>query len=179
MPIVRKQVYDFVRLWNAHKIRPQKQRVNSVIGKPYMLYNHPGPGVSNWGVSYNEENYHSIKEQVSDWNIDAYLPPATHLWCEDFLRGIGFEHSRVRLHTETERERPLLHIYCLLRAAIHDHILNRRQPELSLLERPVGAYSWLGDMPGEAAVRTDGDLETDPIDSVDSEGAAAAAHKDR
>jgi hypothetical protein len=41
MPLIREEVFGFVRLWNAHKIRKQRNRPFLPVGQPIWLYNHP------------------------------------------------------------------------------------------------------------------------------------------
>ena len=48
MPIIRKEIYNlnYVGLWNAHIIRPQKIRPGIVPGKPVDLHFNPPPSSS-------------------------------------------------------------------------------------------------------------------------------------
>lgn len=43
MRMLRKEVRVFVESWNNHKIRKQRNRPNSVSGRPWFLYEHPEP----------------------------------------------------------------------------------------------------------------------------------------
>jgi hypothetical protein len=54
-PVLRKKSYSYVNVWNAHRIQPQKNRPNTVVGKPYMLYNNPQPPTEKWGISVHKE----------------------------------------------------------------------------------------------------------------------------
>jgi hypothetical protein len=39
MPIIRRVVHDYVRIWNQHRIRAQRDQLNYILGKPTFLYN--------------------------------------------------------------------------------------------------------------------------------------------
>jgi hypothetical protein len=49
MPILRHEINEFVQTWNAHRIRTQPGRANSVAGIPDRLYYHPKEGIENCG----------------------------------------------------------------------------------------------------------------------------------
>lgn len=66
MPVLRVEI-TFVRNWNSHYIRKQKNRPFLVHGKPYMNYNYPGEGIFNYGLEYDESLFHSIKNDVQEW----------------------------------------------------------------------------------------------------------------
>jgi hypothetical protein len=38
MPILRAEIATYVKTWNEHRIRPQRQRPNHVPGVPNQLY---------------------------------------------------------------------------------------------------------------------------------------------
>lgn len=159
--MIRDELYSFVRIWNAHSIRPQKNRPNSVSGKPYMLYNYPGKDIQNWGVSFNKEQFRTLKDRVKQWDIDAVLPPETYQWCQIFLQSIQFDSSA----NIGDRTKPFLSFYLQLRNAIKAHVRSQMSPKLSLLASPTGAYNWQGAVSEQEYqdpnVR-DADLETDP-----------------
>lgn len=58
MNIVRTQCFDYVKDWDYHTIRKQKNRPNSVTGKPFMLYYAPGNGTKSYG--------HIVDQQLVD-----------------------------------------------------------------------------------------------------------------
>lgn len=55
MPMIRTEIYSYVELWNVHRIRKQRNRPNSVAGKPYMLYHHPKEDVQDYGLPIKQE----------------------------------------------------------------------------------------------------------------------------
>jgi hypothetical protein len=61
MPILRTEIVNFVRLWNAHRIRKQRNRPNGVFGKPWMLYYHPEPPIEDYGLEIDPEALQSWK----------------------------------------------------------------------------------------------------------------------
>jgi hypothetical protein len=73
MPIIRSVVFKFAEIWNNHKIRPQKQRPNSVAGIPWMLYEHPPEGVTDYGRQPNPELLASMQKDVADFGMSPIL----------------------------------------------------------------------------------------------------------
>lgn len=41
MPIIRKKIFEFVRIWNVHRICKQNNCSTAVVGKPINLYEYP------------------------------------------------------------------------------------------------------------------------------------------
>jgi hypothetical protein len=161
LPVIQKELCEFVRLWNVHTIRPQRNRRNIVTGKPYMLYHHPGPEIRNWSLPLREDSISIIREQVPEWDIDAFLPSETFKWCQDFLQSIDFNSSSVQLRDEACTT-PLLSFYLQLRTAIQGHISNHTSPQLSLLPTPVGVNQWQQNNREQFVQSVD--LETDLLD---------------
>ena len=126
-----------------------------------MLYHHPGPEIQDWSLSFSEDSFRTIREELPEWDIDAFLPSRTSEWCEDFLRSIGFNLSTVQL-AEESRTTPLLSFYLQFRTALQGHISSHADPQLSLLPNPVGVNQWL--QKNRVELVRSVDLETDLID---------------
>jgi hypothetical protein len=159
LPVIRNDLFNFVRLWNSHNIRAQRRRPGVVSGKPYMLYHHPAEGVQDYGLTFNEEKYGTIREQVRNWDLNAVLPLETQQWCQKFLTSINFSVDQISLETEVNRTSPLVEIYLDLRSALNVHIQSQQQPILSLIKSPTGVYNWQGSNQDEIVREVD--LETD------------------
>jgi hypothetical protein len=145
VPIIRRDLFSFVRVWNSHNIRNQRNRPGSVSGKPYLLYHHPAEGVQDHGLLFNEEKLRTIKEPVQDWDSTIVLPTETFNWCQDFFSSIDFSFDQVgSLETEIDRTRPYLQIYLQLQSALDIHIQSQQLPILSLEQSPTGVYQWQG-----------------------------------
>lgn len=142
IPILREELYSFVRLWNSHSIRKQKNRPNAVVGKPFMLYHYPGSHVQNWGVSFDASQLRTIKRDIGEWDIDGFLPPQTLEWCNEVLESLGHSSEAAARSLPTDRTAPYLEVYLQLRRRVEFHIQNQFQPTLSLLTTPTGARSW-------------------------------------
>jgi len=126
-----------------------------------MLYYHPGPEIQNWSLPLGEDSISTIREQIPEWDIDAFLPSETLKWCQDFLKSIGFNSSSVQLPEEASVT-PLLSFYLQLRTALQGHISSHSSPQLLLLANPVGVSRWEQNN-REQFVRSV-DLETDLLD---------------
>ena len=73
-PLIRNEIYNFVNLWNNHRIRSQKkQRPNLPTGKPSVLYYTPPDGTSNYGVTPDHNTLNMLMAEVAAWgNITHY-----------------------------------------------------------------------------------------------------------
>ena len=121
-----------------------------------MLYHYPATEVKNWAVPLNKANVRTIKDQLPFWDIDAYLPSDTLIWCQTFLDLIQFSSSR----NQGDRTKPFLEIYIRLKNAILIHNQSGESPELSLLQKPRDtANPFVRDINFEGG--TEADLVTD------------------
>lgn len=107
-----------------------------------MLYNYPAPHVQNWGVAFDKDQLRTIKEETSDWDIDAYLPQETLEWCKGVLQTLRFDPVEASKQAQLDPTTPFLNVYLQLRAHAQLHIQNGFEPQLSLLSTPVGARNW-------------------------------------
>ncbi|KAL4976867.1 hypothetical protein BDW66DRAFT_159305 [Aspergillus desertorum] len=134
MPILRIQITSFVRTWNNHNIRKQRNRPHLVTGKPYMNYNCPAAGVQDHGIKFDMELFKSLQNDVQEWDptraqllelgFDPEAPPETVGDCT----GHSFS--------------PLSTTYLELRSRIKAHIEQGSQPVLELPKAPAGAFHW-------------------------------------
>ena len=71
-PIIRTEIYNFVRLWNTHRIRYQKNPPSLPTGKPSVLYFTPPARVQDYQCSPNRTLLAELQEEVSAWG-DTFL----------------------------------------------------------------------------------------------------------
>lgn len=64
MSIIRSEISIFVETWNAHRIRPQKQRPNHIAGIPNELYT--DQSLPRYGWVPNKELLSQLNEAVED-----------------------------------------------------------------------------------------------------------------
>jgi hypothetical protein len=70
MPILRQEICKFVRLWNVHNIRKQRERPDGVYGKPYFLYFHPEDReTEDYGLSPDQDLVDELLEDMNDWGM--------------------------------------------------------------------------------------------------------------
>ncbi|KAL4732819.1 hypothetical protein BDV11DRAFT_210668 [Aspergillus similis] len=129
MPILRVQVTSFVRTWNSHNIRKQRNRPHQVTGKPYMNYNCPAAGVQDHGIKFNMELLESLQDDVREWDPDEYLPAETYNW------------TRMQLLELDPSFIPFRTIYLELRSRIKAHFQQGSQPILELPKAPSGTFN--------------------------------------
>lgn len=69
-PLIREEIYNFVHIWNNHRIRSQKKkRPNLPTGKPSVLYFTPPDGTSNYGVIPDANLLNILTAEVAAWGI--------------------------------------------------------------------------------------------------------------
>jgi hypothetical protein len=73
MPLLRIQINSFIRTWNIHAIRKQKNRPHLVPGKPYILYNFPPHGVRNHGLCFDKDLFQTLQSDVQEWGKYNFL----------------------------------------------------------------------------------------------------------
>jgi hypothetical protein len=83
-----------------------------------------------------------MKEDIGEWDINAFLPQETMDWCNGVFQSIGFDPSAAARALPLDRTAPYLDVYLQLRDQAQFHIQNQFQPLLSLLAAPVGARNW-------------------------------------
>ena len=67
MPLIRKEIFNFVDSWNNHKIQEQGNWMNHPTGRPFMLYFHPPNGVENFGYTVAQPNRTEVKIHVKEY----------------------------------------------------------------------------------------------------------------
>ena len=142
MPILRAEVQEFVRLWNHHRIRKQRDRPHVVAGIPHMLYHHPNEtGGEQCGSSFNSELLRPIQDDLRGFNMDEYLPMETLEWCHETLHSLGYGAINGR-QVYNSGERVHAAAYRQLRDAARAHIRTNRMPQLIESTRPLAARRW-------------------------------------
>lgn len=69
MPIIRQEIYEYVRLWNTHTIRYQKNRPYLPTGQPVVLYFNPPDGVRNYGSQPNRRVLEELQADLLGYGI--------------------------------------------------------------------------------------------------------------
>ncbi|KAL4972835.1 hypothetical protein BDW66DRAFT_162600 [Aspergillus desertorum] len=142
MPVLRLEINSFVRTWNNRPIRKQKNRPNLIPGKPFMNYHYPPEGTPKYRLEFDTNLFSILQNDVQDWNPDEYLPQSTYIWTLVQLKESGFDPHNPLKDAGDDILTPYRTIYFDLRAQIQAHIRRGNQPELGLLDRPVGGLDW-------------------------------------
>jgi hypothetical protein len=69
IPLIRRQVNKFLRLWNCHKIRKQANRPFLPTGKPISLYRQPLDGAKDYRLLVNQRTLKDIQQPVSAFGM--------------------------------------------------------------------------------------------------------------
>lgn len=77
MPILRREVFSFVKTWNYHKIRRQKNRPNCVPGQPWVLYHHPEEAQDH-AIQPNPGTVDTLLQDVAEYG-NLYFDTIFHL----------------------------------------------------------------------------------------------------
>jgi len=67
MPIIRVEIQKFVKTWNSHPIRRQKNRPECIAGQPVDLYHWPPDGTQEYGLPVDEELLHHLQQISNPW----------------------------------------------------------------------------------------------------------------
>ncbi|KAL4933488.1 uncharacterized protein BDV17DRAFT_252101, partial [Aspergillus undulatus] len=151
MPLLRVQITSFVRTWNNHHIRKQRNRPHLVTGRPFMNYNFPAEDIQDYGLQFDPELLQALQDDVRDWDADEYLPTETYNWTLNQLLQLDFDPRRPPESAGGEVFIPFRTVYLELRSRIKAHIQAGSTPNLGLSQRPIGAFDWNPESSQEAA----------------------------
>ncbi|KAI1430475.1 hypothetical protein GGR50DRAFT_698997, partial [Xylaria sp. CBS 124048] len=146
MPIIRDETAQFVRLWNGHRIRHQRNRPHVIAGIPYQLYTAPDPTSDYIDCRATLDNaaWEELMQivRLDGLDIDEYLPATTMEICAKVSQ--PYAH---RLHEKPSftLKTPYMPEYEKLRAGLREYMNTRRpeEPELTLGTKPVGSWTAL------------------------------------
>jgi len=143
MPLLRHAVHEFRDDWNLHQIRKQKNRPHVVTGDIVEeIYNHP-PSGEKFGIPVDAETIQELGREVSDWDMDAYLPAETLAWCEEAIERLEEGVARpTREYLKPVEERRHCLLYLELCALAVAHAYSGAAPILELCEKPLAAMRW-------------------------------------
>ena len=68
MPLLRHEIFGFVRLWNIHTIRKQNNRPNSVTRQPWKLFHYPN-SAEQCGITPNCTFLQTLQDDIKDWGM--------------------------------------------------------------------------------------------------------------
>lgn len=132
MPRIRYEFIDFVKLWNSHRIRKQRNRTHVVSGKPYCLWSFSK--ATDCRVPVPPERLAEL-QRIVDWDkvdLDEYLPQSTMDTCNNIVASWG------ELPNTVSKDQPYLEQYIRLKDALKDYDRAETEPRLSLVEHPIG-----------------------------------------
>ncbi|OXV10987.1 hypothetical protein Egran_01247 [Elaphomyces granulatus] len=114
IPILREEIHRYARTWN---------------------------GAANYGIKPNNDLLRDLQSEVSDFDVDEYLPPTTKAFCIEKLKELGY--SRIKqADSQPDGSRTHRLAYLQLRRTLEDHIRLGSHPRLSQSQKPRGAWQW-------------------------------------
>ncbi|KAK6433424.1 hypothetical protein LTR95_010397 [Oleoguttula sp. CCFEE 5521] len=136
IPIIRNESLEFVKTWNHHRIRRQKDE-HIVHGRPYQLYNYPSQsGGVDCGVPVGQMLLAAIMNDVLGFGTYPFTTTSFLQWCDTALRDLGFESLDGREFTADRQKRLHALAYGQLRDAIQAHLDAGNAADLSECPRP-------------------------------------------
>jgi hypothetical protein len=152
LPIIQKEIFDWVLDHNANPIRPQAERSRHVAGVPNELYQcrdrTGSTSTKRYGFLYNESCWQACSERYQDYNPTELLTPATQAWCHTTLQeiqnqlGVTEEERQPQANqfiTRSGRRKDIPYWYqCLVHTA-RNHARARAEPRLQLAAKPYAA----------------------------------------
>ncbi|CUS11455.1 unnamed protein product, partial [Tuber aestivum] len=90
MKIIRSHIHRFVEIHNSHPIRLQRKREHYLpTGQPFLLYYYPESG-KDYKEKVNESLLAALEAEVSEFDLDEYLPISTLALYQGFLDEGGY-----------------------------------------------------------------------------------------
>ena len=135
MDIIRSHIHQFVAIHNSHSIRRQRRREHYLpTGQPFLLYHYPD-GIKNYMEPADVGILSELESEVTDFDLDEYLPTATLSLYAQLLSAGGFPtefvYSDIRHRSA----------YAYLRQKAADYIDQGGQ--ITLFNTPSGAEEWI------------------------------------
>ena len=142
LPEIRRQLQNFVMLWNAHTIRKQRNRDYLPTGKVSAMYYYPN--LKNESARKHEEQPNptllaELKEEVKDFDHELYQDPAVEAFCSESLRRAGF--PPISDFNYSFRNRQHVDTYIHLRTALAEREATGNP--LPRIEKPFKAEIWI------------------------------------
>ena len=91
MDIIRSHIYQFVSMYNIHRIQQQLLRAYYLpTGQPFLLYQYPD-NVKNYQVPVDTSVLAALEDELKDFDPDYYLPLAIMSIYAQLLLAGGFQ----------------------------------------------------------------------------------------
>ena len=145
LPQIHWEIGSFIRAWNAHTIRKQRNRPHAVVGIPRNNYWGRDSQTSvNCAVTVNPESFARLEEalECDRDNVCDYLPDDMMVLCESMMATL----DAADLPPRGEYCLPLITEYRHLRACLQFHEDQQVTPLLRLAEKPTGGWPALDEV---------------------------------
>ena len=138
LPQIHWEIGKFIRMWNGHTIRAQRNRPHVVPGIP--LHNYFGDDTTkniNCSVAVNEDSLRRLEEalEYDRSNVYDYLPADIMGLCDTMMGTLDMDAIPPR-----DPAQPLITEYRHLRACLQHHEGLQVSPLLHLAEKPTGGW---------------------------------------
>lgn len=138
LPQIHWEIGKFIRAWNAHTIRAQRNRPHVASGIPRNNYfGRDTETRVNCAVAVNPESLGKLDEalEYDRENVSRYLTPDIMKLCEAIMATLDVDDIPPR-----NRKNPLLHEYRYLRDSLQNHEGRQIPPLLHLARKPTGGW---------------------------------------
>ncbi|KAK3983787.1 hypothetical protein QBC44DRAFT_302540 [Cladorrhinum sp. PSN332] len=139
MPIIRKEMQVWIREYNTHKIRYQKNLKHGITGIPKKMYLEwnkiVGVEAVDCAIRFPQEPYDQLMRlaEVDGVKLDPFLPQEMLDLCADIC-------SAYQEPEAVDLKRPHKDKYLFLRSHLQEHHGAGQWPPLALLPRPTGGW---------------------------------------
>lgn len=135
MDMIREHIHGFVRVHNSHRIRRQSKRAHYLpTGRPLELWSYPKEGVRIYGDEIDYELHNHFKQQLRDFDPDAYIEESTKQLFILILQQGGY--PTIFSFNDNHRE-----AYCYLRERVNDFVMQGNS--IDILQKPRGSHTWI------------------------------------
>lgn len=138
LPQIHWEIGKFIRAWNGHNIRAQRNRPHVVPGIPRdNFFGRDTAAKVNCAAPLDPESLASLEEalEYDREAVSAYLSPDVMLLCEAKMAALDVDTIPPRVYGS-----PLITEYRHLRACLQDHENQQLSPALCLAEKPTGGW---------------------------------------
>lgn len=139
LPQIHWEIRSFIRAWNAHTIRKQRNRPHVVVGIPRNNYfGRDSPRSVNCAATVNPQSLARLEEalEFDRDNVSDYLSQEMMVFCESKMATL----DAADLPPRGEFGLPLITEYRHLRACLQQHEDQQVSPLLRLPEKPTGGW---------------------------------------
>ena len=166
LPQIHWEIGTFIRVWNGHTIRAQRNRPHVLPGITRdNFFGRDTPVKVNCAVPLDPDSLGRLDEalEYDRQNVAAYLSPDIMMLCEAMMATLDVDAIPPRVHGS-----PLITEYRHLRDCLQNHEVQQVSPLLCLAEKPTGGWPALDAVVQQTGRSLEDILGEDIVDGFDA-----------